>query len=186
MTHSPEDAEDRRLVGAFLERRDERSFLALYDRHTEALFRFAARLSGGPGGDADELVQESWIRALESLSGFRWESRLRTWLCGIVLNRWRDRRARGEREERFRLVTGGRTPEAAPAPPASDRLGRLLETLPEGYRTILLLHDLEGYTHEEIAGRLGIAPGTSKSQLHRARRALRERLGGGTEVAGDG
>lgn len=191
MTRSPDTPDDRRLVGAYLERRDEGAFLALYDRHTTGLFRFAARLAGGPGAEAEELVQESWIRALEALPRFRWESSLRTWLCGFVLNGWRNRRSRVLRETRLALVVGGREgdepgPEAGADPATGRAVERALEGLPDGYRAVLLLHDLEGYTHEEIARALGITAGTSKSQLHRARRVVRRRLLGETEVTREG
>ncbi|MGH7724247.1 MAG: RNA polymerase sigma factor [Candidatus Eiseniibacteriota bacterium] len=176
--HAPEPA-DRELVERFLRTRSDAAFLALYDRHTEALYAFAARLVGSASGhEPAELVQEAWLRALTGLSQFRWGSSLRTWLCGIVLNRWREVRQREVRERRFEIVEGSRSPEGT-ALPAGDAvlLERALATLPEGYREVLLLHDVEGYTHEEIARHFGIVEGTSKSQLHRARRALREALG---------
>lgn len=172
-----EAAADRALVERYLGTRSEAAFLALYDRHTEALYRFAARLCAGSGQEPAELVQDGWIRALEALPGFRWESSLRTWLCGIVLNRWRETRRRESRTVALAVIAGGR--DVVIAPPSHDgiALERALATLPDGYREILLLHDVEGYTHEEIARAFGIVAGTSKSQLHRARRALRAALG---------
>jgi len=177
MTHTT-GSDDRGLVEEFLRTRSEAAFLRLYDRHADGLYRFAARLSGGPGVELAELVQETWIRALTALPGFRWQSSLRTWLCGILLNRWRDTRSKRERELRLSVIAGSRPPVVHE--PLSERfaLERALGQLPAGYREILLLHDLEGYTHEEIAERFGIVEGTSKSQLHRARRALREMLEG--------
>jgi len=172
---------DRRLVDAFLRTRTEADFLRLYDRHADALYAFAARLTGRGGGEAAEIVQETWLRALDALPRFRFESALRTWLCGIALNRWREVRAKSARERAFRLIEGGTPPPAEPAPGRALVLERAIERLPDGYREVLLLHDLEGYTHEEIALHFGIAEGTSKSQLHRARRALREALGGAAE-----
>jgi RNA polymerase sigma-70 factor, ECF subfamily len=173
---------DRVLVERYLRSRSEPAFLALYDRHADALYRFAARLCGGGGHEPSELVQEAWMRALEALPGFRWGSSLRTWLCGIVLNRWREVRRRESRAAAFTVVEGGRDDAAAPPSPDGIALERALAALPDGYREILLLHDLEGYTHEEIARAFGIVAGTSKSQLHRARRALREALGDEKEV----
>jgi RNA polymerase sigma-70 factor (ECF subfamily) len=171
-------SDDRRLADDFLRTRSEAAFLRLYDRHSDALYRFAARLSGGPGVEPAELVQETWVRALTALPGFRWQSSLRTWLCGILLNRWRDIRAKRDRELRLSVVEGTRP--LVVHEHAGERLAleRALAQLPDGYREILLLHDLEGFTHEEIAARFGIVEGTSKSQLHRARRALREVLEG--------
>ncbi len=175
--------EDREDVADYLRSRGERAFLRLYDRHTDALYRFAARLAGRAGSvsqEADEIVQETWIRALDRLSTFRWESSLRTWLCGIALHRWRELRQREGRERAFAIVEGGRAePRTTPSAWTGIALERAIGRLPEGYREVLLLHDLEGYTHEEIARHFGIAEGTSKSQLHRARRALREALAEG-------
>jgi RNA polymerase sigma-70 factor (ECF subfamily) len=172
--NSAESPDDRALVAEFLRSRSEEAFVRLYDRHAPMLYRFAARLAGGPGIEPAELVQEAWVRAIERLALFRWESSLRTWLCGIVLNRWREVR-RGSERDRTVVALAEREPER----PASDlalrrRLDQALGELAEGYRTVLLLHDVEGYTHEEIARHFGIAEGTSKSQLHRARRALRD------------
>jgi RNA polymerase sigma-70 factor (ECF subfamily) len=177
--HAPEPA-DRDLVERYLRTRSDAAFLALYDRHTEALYGFAARLVGSAAGhEPAELVQEAWLRALTGLPGFQWGSSLRTWLCGIVLNRWREVRQREARDRKFELIEGSRTADRTNAPQTSDAvlLERALATLPEGFREVLLLHDLEGYTHEEIARHFGIVEGTSKSQLHRARRALRDAMG---------
>jgi RNA polymerase sigma factor (sigma-70 family) len=172
------DAEDRRLVARFLARRDESAFRALYRRHTPFLYRLLLRMSGGTGS-ADEGVQETWVRAVSGLAGFGWRSELKTWLAGIAIHWWRE-------EERRRGRFAGVPPEAelaraGPWPREVDRidLDRAIAALAPGYREALVLHDIEGYTHEEIAGILGIEAGTSKSQLSRARRALRARLAGG-------
>ena len=151
---------------------DEDAFRALYRRHTPALYAFASRLMGGDTADADDIVQDAWMRAARSLGDFGWRSSLRTWLSSIVLNccreRWRER---------------PEPADAAPGDVASSGdphlrmdLEAALAALPQGYRAVLVLHDVEGYTHDEIGERLGIQAGTSKSQLHHARRALRERL----------
>lgn len=136
------------------------------------LLALALRLQGD-ADEANDVVQEAWIRALRGLERFAWKSALRTWLSGIVLNCCRERWvARGESLEE--------APELHPAPadPADLRvdLERAIAALPTGYRTVVVLHDIEGYTHEEIAAQLGVEPGTSKSQLARARRDLRRRL----------
>lgn len=176
-----DDDDDRELVRQFLESRSEAAFLRLYDRHTDGMFRFAARLSGGPGAEPAEIVQEAWLRAIEALPRFRGDSSLRTWLCAIVRNRWREVRQRSGRAEQFRLIEGRKPPQVVKPRVEGPALEQALARLPEGYREVLLLHDVEGYTHEEIARNFGIAEGTSKSQLHRARRALRAALAG-TEV----
>lgn len=182
MTPDPVEPADRLLVDRFLRTRSEAAFLLLYDRHTNALYRFASRLCGGSGHEPAELVQEAWMRALGGLPAFRWGSSLGTWLCGIVLNRWRELRRLDERDRQFAVIEGSKAPGFAPPSVDAIALERALATLPEGYREVLLLHDLEGYTHEEIAQHFGIVEGTSKSQLHRARRALREALGAEKEV----
>ena len=116
---------------------------------------------------------------MERLPDFRWESSLRTWLVGITLNVCRDIVRRRIRE-RERL--GPRSLEEAGSGFRRDvgslDLERAIAALPQGYREILVLHEIEGYTHEEIAGLLGIDAGTSRSQLSRARGALRSRLRG--------
>lgn len=149
----------------------------MYDRHTPALYGLALRLTGGDAAGAEDAVHDGWIRAVDRLSGFRWESALRTWLAAIVINAARERFRRDNRE----------TPGADEWLPADDPvlggvfdrldLERAIAGLPEGFRLVLVLHDVEGYTHEEIAALLGIVPGTSKSQLARARAAMRSALG---------
>jgi RNA polymerase sigma-70 factor (ECF subfamily) len=170
------DAADRELVAAFLETRDEAAFRRIYAAHAPRLYLALVRLSGGREAEADEALQETWIRAVGGLAGFRWDSRLATWLHGIAVNAWR---------EIFRRRGKHAPLEAVPDPPADPAggggdvrldLDREIRRLPDGYREVLLLHDVHGYTHEEIAGLLEIAPGTSKSQLARARQALRRRL----------
>lgn len=167
-------------MASFLRSRSERAFSRLYGRHTDALYRFAARLCGRPGPEASDLVQESWVRAVERLDGFRWDSSLRTWLCGIVLNGWREASRREHRRHALTLVDVPQPRD--PDPGISDRLTSAISELAPGYREVLILHDVEGFTHAEIARDFGIAEGTSKSQLHRARRALRDLLEKGNEV----
>jgi RNA polymerase sigma-70 factor (ECF subfamily) len=168
--------EDRRLVARFLARRDEAAFRALYGRHTGALYRFLLRLTGR-SADAEEGVQETWVRACRSLERFEWRSALSTWLAGIAVRWWREeRRRRGLRDD------PGEADGPAVGPIASeiDRidLERALGELSSGYREAILLHDVYGHTHAEIASMLDVDEGTSKSQLSRARRALRARLAG--------
>ena len=172
-----DDAVDRELVAGFLASRSDAAFLRLYDRHTPALYRFAARLVGGSGTEPAEIVQEVWVRALSRLSEFRFGSSLGTWLGGIALNRARELRRGDERDRRIVALVEHEPCAAAPPETAWSRaVERAIRELPVGYREILLLHDVEGYTHEEIARHFGIVEGTSKSQLHRARLALREAL----------
>jgi RNA polymerase sigma-70 factor (ECF subfamily) len=167
-------AADRDLVQHYLARADEVAFLALYRRHTPGLFGLAARLAGGDHGLAEEIVQEAWVRAAEGFASFRWESSLRTWLSGIVVNGWREI-ARARRHDPF-CANESDAVEPEPREPDQIDLERAVAQLPDGFRTVLVLHDVEGFTHEEIGRLLRIEAGTSKSQLARARQALRRRL----------
>src|SRR5688572_6791136 len=163
---------DRDLVEGYLRRQDEDTFRRLYRRHTPVLYLMALRLMGGTGRGAEDAVQEAWIRALRGLASFRWEASLRTWLTGITIRVCR---------ESLRRQAGRFEPlpfEAAGAPSDHGKgaridLERAVRMLPDGAREVLVLHDIEGLTHEEIGDRLGIQDGTSKSQLHKARKMLR-------------
>jgi len=170
--------EDRDLAARFLDRRDEAAFRSLYRRHTPAVYQLVLRLSGLAASDAEEIVQEAWVRAATGLAAFRWESGLRTWLSAIAINCWREH-ARARRRETD--LADRDVPVLDPRPGRVARLDleRAIAALADGYRAVLVLHDIEGRTHEEIAGLLGIDPGTSKSQLSRARRAVRRWLSNG-------
>lgn len=169
---------DRELADRVVARGDEAAFRVLYGRHSPAVYALVVRMLGASGPDAEDVLQDAWLRAVRALPDFRWESTLRTWVTGIALNRTREvLRSRKRRRDDAAL-------EDAPAPRVAARdpgrrldLERALSELPDGYRTVLLLHDLEGYTHPEISERLDIAVGTSRSQLFHARRALRRLLG---------
>jgi len=169
---APTDAE---LAQQILRVGDEAAFRALYRRHTPALYQFVLRILGGSEMDAEDVVQETWIRAVAGLARFRWESSFRTWLTGIGLNRSRKHLRRGSRAEHEALDAV--EPEVA-APEGAERvdLEQAVRLLPNGYRAVLVLHDVEGFTHEEIGRSLGITPGTSRSQLHFARKTLRRLL----------
>ncbi|HSE99076.1 MAG TPA: sigma-70 family RNA polymerase sigma factor [Blastocatellia bacterium] len=163
---------DRALVTIFLRTRDEAAFRELYRRHTPALYPMALRLAGGSEADAQDAVQDTWIRACKRLPGFEWRSSLRTWLTGILINCVRE--LNHKRYSRTEEELLDEWPQAIDAR-AGERidLEQAVDRLPPGYRHVLLLHDVEGYTHEEISGLLEISVGTSKSQLHHARKALR-------------
>jgi RNA polymerase sigma-70 factor (ECF subfamily) len=168
---SDDRAVDRKLAKQYLRRRDEEAFRELYRRHTPALYGLALRLVGGREAEAQDVAQETWVRACRKLADFRWESSLRTWLCAIAVNRVREV-ARGRGRE---VATDGVEPVVSPRTGPVDPLDleRAIASLPPGYRQVLVLRDIEGYTHKEIGQFLGIDPGTSKSQLSHARRAMR-------------
>jgi RNA polymerase sigma-70 factor (ECF subfamily) len=165
---------DRELVRRVIDDRDERAFRALYRRHSPALYQFALRTMGGDVLEAEDVVQETWIRGAEGWGAFRWDASLLTWLKAIALNVCRT--AFRRRDPGWLDPTDVEAVARPEYPETRIDLERALALLPPGYRTVLLLHDLEGYRHEEIAGLLGTSAGTSKSQLSRARRALRRLL----------
>ncbi len=165
--------DDLALVERFLRARGEDAFRALYRAHTPALYALALRLTGGDQSEAEDLVQESWVRAVRALSSFRARSALRTWLCGLLVNVRRER----IRADWRRVDAPDIEPAAdAGAPDDALDLERAIGALPEGARDVFVLHDVYGYTHREIAELLGVAEGTSKSQLTRARNLLRSSL----------
>lgn len=171
--------DDRALAARWTRARDEAAFRELYRRHTPVMYLMARRLLGPGRGAAEDVVQDAWLRAARGLGAFAWSSGLRTWLCGIVINCCREIVRRGMRESR----------EAAALPPGTAAAGwtprtlsleRAIASLPDGQREVLVLHDVYGHTHGEIAEMLEIAAGTSKSQLHDARRAVRLALSAGS------
>jgi RNA polymerase sigma-70 factor (ECF subfamily) len=166
------DVPDRELVERLILREDEWAFRLLHQRHTPRLTRLAGTLTADNTIDRDELVQDTWVRAVARLSSFQWRASLITWLTGILVNLFREAlRARGQ----TKFIELSEEMAVWPAPPdITDRmeLERAIAALAPGHRTILVLHDVEGFTHQEIAELLGIAVGTSKSQLCRARRAV--------------
>jgi RNA polymerase sigma-70 factor (ECF subfamily) len=166
--------DDRTLVRRVLADGDRAAFGALYDRHATYLYRLALRLLAGDEPAAEDAMHDAWVRAGPRLAQFQWHSELRTWLAGFVVNAVRERQRAVVTEELDDTVAA----DAAPLSDIYDRLDLLkaLAALPAGFREVLILHDAEGWTHEDIAARLGIASGTSKSQLSRARAAMRRLL----------
>ena len=151
----------------------------LYDKHVDRVYRLAFRLAGDDDL-ARDFTQETFIRAFERLKDFRSESSLSTWLhtigVSVTLNGLRKVKRLHTREtvldEGLTVGNPGRHAE----PDLKERLARAIDALPEGYRTVFVMHDVEGYTHEEIGAALGVQSGTSKAQLFRARARLREAL----------
>jgi RNA polymerase sigma-70 factor (ECF subfamily) len=158
---------------------DPDAFRILYEGHVGRIYALCLRLAGDPNR-AEELVQDTFVRAWEKLPGFRGESAFGTWLFRIAVNlALAERRATGRREAR---VASTADPESLPSPGRTpdpgDRMDmeQAIAGLPPRARAVFLLYDVEGYQHAEIAEMTGIAEGTSKTQLFRARRLLREAL----------
>jgi RNA polymerase sigma-70 factor (ECF subfamily) len=173
---------DRELAQLVVGEGDEGAFRALYRRHNPTVYRFVLRMVGGDTAEAEDVMQETWLRAARALERFRWQSALSSWISGIALNRVREL----ARKKKRSLVEVDGEWEMPVAPQDSGKridLERALELLPPGFRTVLVLHDVEGFTHQEIGGQLGITDGTSKSQLHGARKAMRRLLNMGLETA---
>ena len=135
---------------------------------------------------AKEATQQTFIRGFESLGQFRGEAAFSTWLhrvaVSVILNERRKTARAGSREMEF---DEGRTGicEGGPEPDVKVRIRRAVDGLSEIYRTVFLMHDVEGFKHEEIADALGVAVGTSKARLSRARAMLRQALGGDAREA---
>ena len=151
----------------------------LYDAHVDRVYRLAFRVAGDDDL-ARDFTQEAFIRAFDRLSTFRRESSFGTWLYTIAmsvsLNGIRSVKRLRTKEVSIDAAETLGTKERIADPDLKDRLKKAIEDLPPGYRTVFLMHDLEGYTHEEIGEVLGIQSGTSKAQLFRARARLREVL----------
>lgn len=168
------DPDDRALVSRIITGGDEAAFRVLYQRHTPALYRTAVRLTDDRDGTAEDFVHDAWLRAAERWAEFAWRSSLRTWLTGILLNRVREARRQWARQAEHELPAD--LADDCQAPDDRLDLEAAVGRLPPGFRSAIVLHDIEGFTHEEIASLCQIEVGTSKSQLSRARRALRRWL----------
>ena len=159
---------------------DERAFRTLYDRNVDRIYRLVYRMAG-EDELARDFTQEAFLRAYERLDQFRGDAAFSTWLHSIAVSvavnglRKFDRHRRRERP--LEGAAGpGRSMEGAD-PGVRERIESAVSDLPEIYRVVFLMHDLEGFTHGEIAEALGVAQGTSKARLSRARAKLRASLG---------
>jgi RNA polymerase sigma-70 factor (ECF subfamily) len=175
----PAVSDDAALVRRSLDG-DMAAFEQLYRGHVGRVHGAILRLVGMDRGRAEELTQDAFVRAWQKLSSFRHESAFSTWLYRLGVNtalmELRGRRDSKETDvEDLDLAAGGDVPFCA-----GERgdLERAVSNLPPRARAVLVLHDVEGWKHEEIANELGMAVGSSKAQLHRARGLLRRTLGG--------
>jgi RNA polymerase sigma-70 factor (ECF subfamily) len=159
------------------------AFEQLYERHNRRVYSLCLRMTQN-AAEAEDLAQEAFIQLFRKIGSFRGESAFTTWLHRLTVNQclmhFRKRSVKLEKtteegETPVQIVRGTENPNAMPV---MDRiaLDNALKQLPPGYRTVFVLHDIEGHEHEEIAKMLGVAVGTSKSQLHKARMKLRKIL----------
>ena len=174
--------EDHVLAGAAAQG-DARAFEALYRRHSRRVYAVVWRLCGGHAARAEDLVQEAFIRAWQALPGFRYQSAFSTWLHRLAVNtalmELRGRAGGQDLESDDAALEWQASADTAGLRTREQLdLERAVATLPERARAVLVLYDIEGWKHEEIAAELGMAVGSSKAHLHRARQLLRNRLGG--------
>jgi RNA polymerase sigma-70 factor (ECF subfamily) len=151
----------------------------LYDAHVDRVYRLAYRMTGDDA-QAQDCTQDAFVRVFDRLRDFRGEAALSTWIhtvaTSVVLNHLRTvKRIRGREMPEETAADLGHQPRRA-EPDLKRRLRDAIEALPAKLRMVFVMHDVEGYTHEEIGGALGVPVGTSKAQLFRARARLREAL----------
>jgi RNA polymerase sigma-70 factor (ECF subfamily) len=158
---------------------DQEAIRLLYDRHSSQVYAVARRLTGDDAL-AEDCAQEAWIRALRGLPSYRGDAAFSTWIHRIAINSALGaRRRHWQRQDRESpLQDTLPSPYPREAPLLRLRLERAMNELPKGMRQVMILHDVEGFTHQEIGEMLGIDPGTSKSQLFRARAKMRAHLKG--------
>jgi RNA polymerase sigma-70 factor (ECF subfamily) len=168
-----DDAVDAALATAG----DGAAFERLYQRHSPRIYGLAVRMA--PSGEAEEMAQEIFVRAWQKLPSFKGEAAFGTWLYRLGINlilSQRQRSGRRREREQFDAELLERAPGKKAQLDHSMDFETALRQLPHGAKSVLLLHDVEGFKHEEIAGMLSISIGTSKSQLHRARMMMRKVL----------
>jgi RNA polymerase sigma-70 factor (ECF subfamily) len=160
---------------------DVEAFETLYRRHSARIFSLASRMAGSPE-DGEDLLQEIFLQAYRKLAGFKGDAAIGTWLYRLALNHCldyvRSRQAKMNKLTETLDAPASVEPTARrDTPIARLDLERALDRLPDGCREAFVLHDVEGYDHKEVGRMLGIAEGTSKSQVFKARMKLRVALG---------
>lgn len=162
---------------------DMKAFEQLYERHSRRVYSLCLRMTANTA-EAEDLAQEAFIQLFRKIGSFRGDSAFTTWLHRLTVNQvlmhFRKKGVRMEHttddgETPVQVVSGTEDPLKMPV---VDRiaLDKAIKRLPPGYRTVFVLHDVEGHEHEEISRLLGCSVGTSKSQLHKARMKLRTLL----------
>lgn len=169
-------AESERIAAA--KAGDRAAFEQLYRSHVGRIYALCLRMVGGQVSVAEELTQDAFVRAWQKLDLFGSRARFSTWLHRLTVNLVLDDRRSQARRLKQELSNDGHHERTADPmqrrPGASMDLEHLLAQLPEQARRVLVLHDIEGYKHREIGDMMGIAEGSSKAHLHRARQLLKE------------
>jgi RNA polymerase sigma-70 factor, ECF subfamily len=170
---------DTELIQAVLAG-DGRAERMLYDSHVERVWRLCYRMANGDADRAQDFTQETFVRAFDRLGEFRGDAALSTWLHSVAVSvslngmrrikRWQERETSLEDAPQV----AARTREAEPD--LKQRLREAVAGLPEHYRAVFVMYNMEGYTHEEIGAALDVPVGTSKARLSRARAQLRASL----------
>ena len=175
---TPQSADQRTLVERAL-KGDASAQRALYEAHVDQIYRLTFRLTG-IDHLARELTQDTFIRAFAGLAGFRGESAFGTWLHSIAvsltLNEMKRRKRETAREAPYEEAFTVAASSPISDPVLREKLAAAVAALPEGCRTVFMMHDAKGFTHDEIAEALGVTAGTSKAQLSRGRAKLRVAL----------
>ena len=171
------ELEDDGILVEACRRGERRAMEALYHRYKRRVYGLVTRIVGP--SDSEEVAQEVFVRIFRGLSRFRGDSQLSTWIYRLSVNAALSHVTRRPRHEgNEEALANLPAPEPARTDPRlSERLEQALLLLPAGYRAVLVLHDIQGMNHEEVAEILGCRVGTSKSQLHKARARMRELLG---------
>ncbi len=156
---------------------DLQSFEALYRLHVDRVYGICLRMTGNKT-EAEDCAQEAFIQAWNKLDKFRGDSQFSTWLHRIAVNTVLGRMRKSKREQDRITAVGDVTPPLLETGDTGDMrdLSEAVDRLPEGARHVFVLHAVYGYSHEEAGDMLGIASGTSKAQLHRAKRLLAQQL----------
>ncbi|MFS8137055.1 MAG: RNA polymerase sigma factor [Thermomonas sp.] len=177
----PVEAGDDAVLAMRAAHADVAAFERLDRRHHRRVHGVIVRLVGHASARAEDLTQEAFVRAWQALPGFRHDSAVSTWLHRLAVNtalmELRSRRNRPMQDDDDDALEQLTTPDTAGNAVLGRDLERAVATLPPRARAVLVLHDVEGWKHEEIARELGMAVGSSKAQLHRARGLLRQRMG---------
>lgn len=181
MTALPESEPDDVELARHAARGDMAAFERLYRRHAGRVHGVIVRMVGGNGARAEDLTQEAFVRAWQALPKFRFESAIATWLHRLAVNtalmELRSRRSGPRFDDDDAALEHVAVADSAQAGAQRIELERAIAGLSPRARAVLVLHDIEGWKHQEIATELGMAVGSSKAQLHRARALLRAKLG---------
>ena len=159
------------------QRRDTRAFEALYRMHVDRVYGICLRMTGNVS-EAEDCAQEAFIQAWNKMDKFRGDSAFSTWLHRIAVNAVLGRIRKSKREQERIAVVGETESQKVETGDTGEMrdLSEAVDRLPEGARNVFVLHAIYGYSHDEAGEMLGIATGTSKAQLHRAKRLLAQQL----------